>query len=111
MEVFMKKRITYDVNFKISLANEYATGKTTYTKLSEKYGIPRATIATWIQKSKKHNNGSLIIKPENRGFLDVTKELQATSKATESLTIVINGLELKSDLNTLLLLLQGAKHV
>ena len=107
----MKKRTTYDVNLKLTITNKYAEGGESYASLSEKYGVPSPTIAKWIQKSKRHKNDALIISPEENQFLDVTKEIQATKGIMESLTIVINGLELKSDLNTLLLLLQGAKHV
>lgn len=107
----MKTRITYDVGLKLTVTNEYADGNSTYSSLSKKYGVPSPTIAKWIQKSKKHNNGSLITKPENREFLDVTNALQTTREALDAVTVVINGLELKSDLNTLLRLLQGAKHV
>ncbi len=107
----MKKRTTYDLGLKIMVTNEYADGNATYSSLSEKYGVPSPTIAKWIQRSKRHNNGSLITKQESRDFLDVTNALQTTIKTPETVTIVVNGLELKSDLNTFLRLLQGAKHV
>lgn len=107
----MRKRTPYDVNLKLTITNKYAEGGESYASLSEKYGVPSPTIAKWIQNSKRHNVDALIISPERNRFLDVTKEIQVTKGTTEPLTIVINGLELKSDLNTLLLLLQGAKHV
>ncbi len=111
-ELFMDKRIRYDVNFKLTLANEYATGRSTYGDLSKKYDVPRSTVAKWIQKYKKNNvDPALVETPFQPAFLDVTTALQNAKEAPESITVVINGLELKSDLNTLLRLLQGAKHV
>ncbi len=111
-ELFMDKRIRYENIFKMAVANEYAAGRATYGELSQKYDIPRSTIAKWIQKYKKHNgNSSLIQVPQPPEFLNVTKQLQSTNKTSESITVVINGLELKSDIKTLLRLLQGAKHV
>jgi len=106
----MNKRITYDVGLKLTVANEYAEGGVTYANLANKYNVPKATIATWIQRNKNHKH-SLNIRTQNPGFLDVTNSLQTTKEATQSVTIVVNGLEIKSDLNTLLLLLQGAKNV
>lgn len=111
-ELFMDKRIRYDNGFKMAVANEYATGRATYGDLSKKYDVPRSTVAKWIQKYKKHQGDpSLIQVTEQPEFLNVTNQLQATQKVSDSITIVINGLELKSDVNTLLRLLQGAKHV
>ncbi|MDD4154483.1 MAG: transposase [Bacilli bacterium] len=108
----MDKRTRYDVNFKITLANEYATGRVTYGELSKKYDVPRSTIAKWIQKYKKHKADPLLMRESQEPyFLDVTNALQATKEVPAAMTIVVNGLELKSDLNTLIRLLQGAKHV
>lgn len=106
----MNKRITYDVGLKLTVANEYAEGGVTYATLAEKYNVPRPTIATWIQRNKRHGR-VLTTQQQSPGFLDVTNTLHTIKQAAESITIVVNGLELKSDLNTLLLLLQGAKHV
>lgn len=105
------KRHTYDVVLKLTIASEYATSDETYTSLSRKYNIPRATIASWIQKSKNNANGLTTPLPETRGFLNITNAVVAASEEQSPITIVINGLEIKSDLNTLLRLLQGAKHV
>ena len=103
----MRKRTTYDINIKLTIANEYASGSTTYASLSEKYGVPRPTVAKWIQRSKKYNDDSLISIPKHSEFLNVTNALQAAKEVPVAMTIVVNGLELKSDLNTLLRLLQG----
>lgn len=111
-DLFMDKRIRYDNSFKMAVVNEYATGRATYGELSKKYDVPRSTVAKWVQKYKKHHgNPTLIPVTSPPEFFNVTKQLQALTAPNEALTIVINGFELKSDLNTFLLLLQGAKHV
>ena len=103
----MRKRTTYDVNLKLTIANEYDSGGTTYAKLAQKYDVPRATVAKWVQKFQKSQRNV----PQRQAFLNVTEKLVATNKVADAITVVINGFELKSDLNTLLRLLQGAKHV
>lgn len=107
----MKKRKTYDVNLKLTIANEYAEGGTTYAQLEAKYDIPRSTLAKWVLKHKKYNVDPQRNVPQRQAFLNVTEKLVSTNKETDAITVTINGFELKSDLNTLLRLLQGAKHV
>lgn len=107
----MRKRKTYDVNLKLSVANEYAEGGTTYAQLEAKYDIPRSTLAKWVLKHKKYNVDPQRNIPQKQAFLNVTEALVATNKVAEHITIVINGLELKSDITTLIRLLQGAKDV
>lgn len=106
----MNKRITYDVGLKLTVANEYAEGGVTYAVLAEKYNVPKPTVATWVQRNKQHNR-VLATKHQSPAFLDVTNALQATKETSEAITIIVNGLELKSELNSLLRLLQGARHV
>lgn len=107
----MRKKETYDVGLKLTIANEYADGGRTYQQLSDKYNIPKATIATWVLKQKNYNVDPQRNIPQRQAFLNVTEALVATNREEDEVTVTINGFELKSDLNTLLRLLQGAKHV
>ncbi|NLB10960.1 transposase [bacterium] len=107
----MNKRKTYDVNLKLTIVNEYAAGGTTYARLAEKYDIPRSNIAKWILKYKRYNIDPLIQAPQREEFLNITNALLSREEEQESVTIIVNGFELTSDLNTLLRLLKGAKNV
>ncbi len=103
----MNKRKAYDVNLKLTIVNEYASGGTTYARLAEKYDIPRSNIAKWIQKHKKHYVDPLMQVPQREDFLNITNALLPREEEQERITIIINGFELTSDLNTLLRLLGG----
>ena len=107
----MRKRKTYDVNLKLNVANEYAEGGTTYAQLEAKYDIPRSTLAKWVLKHKKYNVDPQRNVPQRQAFLNVTEALVATNKETNAITVVINGLELKSDITTLIRLLEEPNHV
>ncbi|HZJ89381.1 MAG TPA: helix-turn-helix domain-containing protein [Bacilli bacterium] len=107
----MNKRKTYDVNLKLTIVNEYAAGGTTYARLAEKYDIPRSNVAKWIQKYKKHYVDPLIQAPQGNEFLNITNALLPREEEQASVTIIINGFELTSNLNTLRRLLKGAKDV
>ena len=47
-----KKRKSYEQEFKQLIADLYYRGKSV-SELSDKYGIPRGTLYTWIKKSER----------------------------------------------------------
>lgn len=106
------KRQRYDVALKISVVNEYIAGGITYASLTAKYGIPRATIAKWIQKAKRHQPAKITTAPEPR-FLNITPALRESQNigSKQEVSLTINGLEIRADLATITKLLLGAKDV
>lgn len=107
------KRQTYDVAFKMSVASEYEAGNASYATLAHKYNVPRSTIASWIQKSKRFGRLTRKEPHTSSGFLNITQKIKGEEAvgSAEDITLIINGFEVKADLRTVAKLLSGAKHV
>ncbi len=108
------KRPVYDVSLKLNVVEEYRKGGVTYNGLAKKYKIPRATIASWLLKSKKYDPLPLITNNEPSTFLNITEQVNTALTrpdlaTTEEITLSINGFAVKGDLNTITRLLSGGR--
>lgn len=101
MEDFSLKRQTYDIAFKLSIANEYEASTETCATPAHKYKVPRTTITSWIKKRK-------ILETNQKGsanaicFLNITPKIKGRESidSTEEIALTINGFEIKQILAT-----------